>query len=156
MSNKLLAIGVLSISLLGTGCVSSLSGESYSREDARVPQTVRTGTVQSARLVKIEGTKTAIGPAAGAIVGGVAGSSVGGGKGAIIAATVGAVAGGLAGAATEHGLTATQGVEIVVKEDTGQTRAYVQAADDKIKFSPGERVNILSVNGQTRLSKVVQ
>jgi len=156
MSNKWIVIGVLSVSLLGTGCVSSLSGESYSREDARVPQVVRTGVVQSTRLVKIEGTKTAIGPGAGAVVGGVAGSSVGGGKGSIIAATVGAVAGGLAGAAAEHGLTATQGIEVVVKEDGGQTRAYVQALDDEVKFHPGDKVNILSVNGQTRLSKAVE
>lgn len=156
MSNKLLAIGILAVALLVAGCASSLSGDTYSRADARVPQTVRTGTVQSVRLVKIEGTKTPIGPAAGAVVGGVAGSGVGGGRGSVIAATVGAVAGGLAGAAAEHGLTATQGVEIVVKEDNGQTRAYVQALDDEIKFHPGDKVNVLSVNGQTRLSKAVQ
>lgn len=64
------------------GCQSSLTGDTYSREEARTVQTVRMGTIQALRPVKIEGTKTPIGSIAGAGVGGVAGSAVGGGKGA--------------------------------------------------------------------------
>lgn len=109
------------------GCQSSLTGDTYSREEARTVQTVRMGTIQALRPVKIEGTKTPIGSIAGAGVGGVAGSAVGGGKGSYVAAIIGAVAGGLLGAATEEGLTRTQGVEITVREDDGSTRAYVPA-----------------------------
>lgn len=90
------------------GCQSSLTGDTYSREEARTVQTVRMGTIQALRPVKIEGTKTPIGSIAGAGVGGVAGSAVGGGKGSYVAAIIGAVAGGLLGAATEEGLTRTQ------------------------------------------------
>ncbi|MFO6061667.1 glycine zipper 2TM domain-containing protein, partial [Pseudomonas aeruginosa] len=91
------------------GCQSSLTGDTYSREEARTVQTVRMGTIQALRPVKIEGTKTPIGSIAGAGVGGVAGSAVGGGKGSYVAAIIGAVAGGLLGAATEARPPPSQG-----------------------------------------------
>ena len=69
------------MSLLLSGCMSNLSGDSYSRDEARRVQTVRMGTIDSLRPVKIEGSKTPIGAGAGAVVGGVAGSAIGGGRG---------------------------------------------------------------------------
>ena len=50
------------------GCASSLTGDSYSRDEARAVQTVRMGTIESLRPVKIEGTKTPIGGGAGAVL----------------------------------------------------------------------------------------
>ncbi|MDL2197813.1 hypothetical protein QQF45_01900 [Halopseudomonas aestusnigri] len=153
MKNRYVVTLMLGAVLTLGGCASSLSGDVYSRDDARAPQTVRMGTVESVRLVQIEGTKTVIGPAAGAAIGGVAGSSVGGGRGSAIAAIVGAVAGGMAGAAAEEGITRTQGVEIIVNEDGGYTRAYVQEVVEGVNFAPGDRVRIMSVNGQSRVVK---
>lgn len=135
------------------GCAQNLTGETYSRDQARTPQTVRMGTVESVRLVQIEGTRTIIGPAAGAAVGGIAGSTVGGGRGSMVAGVLGAVAGGVAGAAAEEGFTRSQGIEITVREDDGQTRSYVQAVSDNVTFSPGDRVRILTVNGQSRVTR---
>ncbi|TWC28291.1 outer membrane lipoprotein SlyB [Pseudomonas sp. SJZ079] len=134
------------------GCASSLTGDSYSRDEARSVQTVRMGTIESLRPVKIEGTKTPIGAGAGAVVGGVAGSGVGGGRGSAVAAVVGAVAGGLLGAAAEEGITRTQGVEITVREDDGTMRAYVQQVEENQIFRVGQRVRIMSVNGTSRVS----
>lgn len=134
------------------GCTSSLTGDSYSRDEARTVQNVRLGTIESLRPVKIEGTKTPIGAGAGAVVGGVAGSGVGGGRGSAVAAVVGAVAGGLLGAMTEEGITRTQGVEITVREDDGSMRAYVQAVEPNQVFRVGQRVRILTVNGTSRVS----
>lgn len=122
----LLVASFSTMAMLLTGCQSSLTGDSYSRDEARRVQTIRMGTIESLRPVKIEGTKTPIGGAAGAVVGGVGGSAIGGGRGSIVAAVIGAVAGGLIGSATEEGLTRTQGVEITVREDDGSMRAYVQ------------------------------
>ena len=51
--------------LLG-GCTSSLTGDTYSRDEARRVQTVRMGTIVALRPVQIEGTKTPIGAATGA------------------------------------------------------------------------------------------
>src|SRR3989344_3812362 len=125
------------LSLLLGGCASSLTGDSYSRDEARRVQTVRMGTIESLRPVKIEGTKTPIGGAAGAVIGGVGGSAIGG---------------GLLGSATEEGLTRTQGVEITVREDDGSMRAYVQAVQENEIFRIGDRVRIMTVDGTSRVS----
>lgn len=135
-----------------TGCMSNLTGDSYSRDEARTVQTVRLGTIESLRPVKIEGSKTPIGAGAGAVVGGVGGSAIGGGRGSIVMAVIGAVAGGLLGSATEEGLTRTQGVEITVREDDGTMRAYVQQVQENEIFRVGERVRIMTVNGTSRVS----
>lgn len=153
MRKSVLLIASFTVAALAlTGCQSSLTGDSYSRDEARTVQTVRMGTIESLRPVKIEGTKTPIGAGAGAVVGGVAGSTVGGGKGSIVAAVIGAVAGGLLGSATEEGLTRTQGVEITVREDDGSMRAYVQEVQENEIFRVGERVRIMSVNGTSRVA----
>jgi len=140
------------LSLGLTGCASSLTGDTYTRDEARKPQVVRMGVVESLRPVKIEGTKSNVGSVAGSVVGGVAGSEVGGGKGSIVAAVIGAVAGGMAGAAIEEGITRTQGVEITVREDSGALRAYVQQMNEGEIFRVGDRVRILIVNGNARVT----
>ena len=146
-----LALGAGVLLSLG-GCVSNLSGDVYSRDEARAVQNVRLGTIESLRPVQIEGTKTPIGAGAGAIVGGVAGSGIGGGRGSAVAAVIGAVAGGLLGSAAEQGLTRAQGVEITVREDDGNLRAYVQEVEPNQIFRVGQRVRILSVNGTSRVA----
>lgn len=125
--NKALLMSCFAALVLGLGgCQSRLTGDSYSRDEARAVQVVRLGTIESLRPVKIEGTKTPIGTGAGAVIGGIAGSGVGGGRGSAVAAVIGAVAGGMLGSAAEEGITRTQGVEITVREDDGSLRAYVQ------------------------------
>jgi outer membrane lipoprotein SlyB len=155
--NKFMAVSVIAgLSLLAVlslgGCASSLEGDVYTRAEARKPQTVEMGYIDALRPVRIEGTKSNIGAGAGAIVGGVAGSGIGGGRGQAVAAVIGAVAGGMAGAAVEEGLTRTQGVEITVRLDNGQMRAYVQAVSEGEIFRVGDRVRILMVNGNARVS----
>lgn len=148
----LLVAAFATMSVLLGGCASSLTGDSYSRDEARRVQSVRMGTIVALRPVKIEGTKTPIGGLAGAAVGGLGGSAIGGGRGSIVTAVIGAVAGGLIGSATEEGLTRTQGVEITVREDDGSTRAYVQAVDANEIFRTNERVRIMTVNGTSRVA----
>lgn len=152
VKNIVVAVLVASSTVMLSGCPSNLKGDVYSREDARAPQIVRKGTIESLRPVQLEGTKTPVGAGAGAVVGGIAGSSVGGGKGSMVAAVIGAVAGGLLGAATEEGFTRTQAVEITVKEDGGPTRAYVQAVSEGEIFRVGERVQINILNGNSRVA----
>lgn len=150
--SALLVASFTAMALTLGGCTSNLTGDSYSRDEARTVQTVRLGTVESLRPVKIEGTKTPIGAGAGAVVGGVGGSAIGGGRGSVVAAVIGAVAGGLLGSATEEGLTRTQGVEITVREDDGSMRAYVQQVQENEIFRVGERVRIMTVNGTSRVT----
>ncbi len=152
MRKPTLLITSLAALLVLGGCQSRLTGDTYSRDEARAVQTVRMGTIESLRPVQIEGTKTPIGAGAGAVVGGIGGSTLGGGRGSAVLAVVGAVAGGLLGAATEEGLTRTQGVEITVREDDGTLRAYVQEVEPNQVFRVGERVRIMTVNGTSRVS----
>ncbi len=147
-----LVAGFAATALLLGGCASNLTGDSYSRDEARTVQNVRMGTIEHLRPVKIEGTKTPIGAGAGAAVGGIGGSTMGGGKGSYVLAVIGAVAGGLLGAAAEEGLTRTQGVEITVKEDDGTMRAYVQEVEPNEVFRVGQRVRIMTVNGTSRVA----
>ena len=148
----LLVASFTAVALALGGCQSSLTGDTYSRDEARQVQTVRMGTIESLRPVKIEGTKTPVGAGAGAVVGGIGGSTIGHGRGSAVAAVIGAVAGGLLGAAAEEGMTRTQGVEITVREDDGSMRAYVQEVQPNEIFRVGERVRIMTVNGTSRVA----
>lgn len=132
------------------GCAPGLGGGSYTRDEARREQNVRMGMVESVRPVQIEGTRSGVGPAAGAVVGGVAGSTVGGGRGSAVAAVIGAVAGGVAGQALEEGGTRKNGVEVTVKLDSGALVAIVQEADEV--FRAGDRVRILSDGRTSRVT----
>lgn len=134
------------------GCATGLGGETYSRGEARRAMTVQYGIVESVRPVKLEGTKTPVGPLAGAAVGGIAGSTVGQGRGAAIATVVGAVAGGLAGAAVEEGVTRSQGVEVTVRLENNQLMAIVQ--DDKGEgFRTGESIRVVRDGGTMRVTR---
>ena len=134
------------------GCASNLSGDTYSRGEARRAMVVKFATVQSVRLVKLEGTKSPVGTVAGGAIGGIAGSGVGGGRGSAVAGVIGAVAGGLAGSAIEEGVTRSQGVEVTVRLDGGRYLAVVQQ-DAGENFRPGERVRLVQDGGTMRVTR---
>ncbi|MES2353837.1 MAG: glycine zipper 2TM domain-containing protein [Pseudomonadota bacterium] len=155
MSNKLLKRGLIlpiaTALVVATGCATpGLGGGDYSREQVRGEQTVRMGVVEQVRQVKIDGTRSGVGTAGGAVLGGVAGSGVGGGRGQIAGAVAGALLGGVVGQAAENSATSKQGVEITVKLDSGKLTAITQEADEQFRI--GDRVRILSGGGVTRVS----
>ena len=141
---------LLGISIAIGGCASSKSGDTYSRDETRRMQHVQMGTVEGSRPVRIEGTKSGIGTGAGAVVGGIAGSSTGEGKGSAIGSVLGAVAGGVVGAAAEEGFTREDGVEVTIRLESGRLISVVQGG--KEQFQPGDRVRILEVDGETRIT----
>jgi len=149
-STAVVAAAVL-VTVLAGCAAPGLGGGSYSREQARREQTVRMGYVESVREVKLEGTRSGVGPAAGAVAGGIAGSSIGHGRGAALGTVAGAVIGGIAGQAAEQGVTARRGVEVTVKLDNGQLVAIMQEADET--FRPGDRVRILSDGATSRVTR---
>jgi outer membrane lipoprotein SlyB len=151
MKNNLLLLLLLIATGLA-GCASSLSGESYSRSEARTVQRVEYGIIEQLRPVKVEGTKTAVGSGAGAIAGGIAGSSIGRDTTSKVMAVIGAVAGGMAGAAIEEGVTRTHGVEITVKMQNGRTIAIVQTLSPNERFAVGEQVRVIHSGQNTRVA----
>ncbi len=143
---------ILMGSTLLTGCAGGLTGETYSRNDARKVQQVRYGVVESATPVVIEGSRDGIvGTGAGAIVGGIAGSSVGGGRGSQIATVLGAVAGGALGNKAQEAATRAQGQEITVVMDNGQVLSVVQEVEQGQFLRPGDRIRLLQRAGQSRI-----
>ena len=148
-----LSVVITALLIMLGGCMSTLTGDSYSRDEARRPQTVQFGMVEYVRPVVIEGTKTGIGAGTGAVVGGIGGSTVGGGKGAAVATVLGAVAGGVAGGMAEEAATKKQGVEVTVRLDSGQIVAIVQQVNPATTFHVGDRVRVLTLNGETRVAQ---
>ncbi len=132
--------GIVLLAMLA-GCASKTSSQVYSRDQAQQQMSVYYGTVLTVSPVKIEGTKSGAGAVAGGVMGGIAGHSVGGGHGQALATAAGAVGGALLGAATEQGVTRTDGLEITVELDNGELLAIVQA--DDVMFNVGDRVRIV-------------
>lgn len=150
---KKIIFAIVSSAFLLSGCMSNLGGDVYSRSDARQVQQVQLGTIISLRVVKIEGTKSPVGAIAGAAIGGIGGSAIGGGTGSYVAAIIGAVGGGLIGAFGEELLTRSNGVEITYNLDNGVTRSVVQQIEEREVFRVGDRIRIMNLNGQNRISR---
>jgi len=123
------------------GCASSMSGNVYSRDQARKVQTVDEGEVIMVREVLIEGTRSGLGGLAGGIMGFALGGTIGGGSGTGVARAVGTVAGAAAGAVIEENATRQTGLEITVKLNNGEVVAIVQGADEP--FDEGDLVRVL-------------
>src|SRR5690348_6138405 len=69
---KRLIIALLFPLALIAGCAGGLGAATYSRSEAGQVGTVQHATILSLRPVRIEGTKSNIGTAAGAVAGGIA------------------------------------------------------------------------------------
>jgi outer membrane lipoprotein SlyB len=133
------------------GCANpSASSSVYTYGQAQQEQIVRMGTVVSVRNVVIQNDKSSgAGVIAGGALGGVAGNAIGGGSGKAITTVGGAILGGLLGNTIENQVGKTQGLEITVRLDNGETRVVAQAAD--VAIAPGQRVRLVSGNGPTRV-----
>ncbi|CAK7052737.1 Outer membrane lipoprotein SlyB [Saezia sanguinis] len=152
---SMLTTTIVTVCLVLAGCASSLTGDVYSRDEARRSQTVRTGVITDIRTVTVEGTDSGVGKIGGAVIGGVAGSTIDGGHGrwAILGGVLGALGGGLLGSTAEERVTRTQALEITVREDSGTTRAVVQEPSSGETFQVGDRVRILTTDrGAARVS----
>jgi len=143
-----LAAGALSVL---AGCATnSASSSVYTYGQAQREQIVRNGTVVALRNVVIQqGQTSGFGGLAGGALGGVAGSSIGSGTGSVLGAVGGAIAGALVGNAVENQAGKTQGLEVTVRLDNGETRVIAQAAD--VPLAVGQRVRLISGNGPTRV-----
>jgi outer membrane lipoprotein SlyB len=145
--------GVLVLLAAGvSGCSTpSASASVYTYGQAQTEQIVRNGTVTNVRPIVIQkdGTSGA-GMIAGGALGGVAGSAVGGGTGRDLAIVGGAILGALVGQKVEEGVGKTNGLEITVRLDNGETRVIAQ--EDDVRLSVGQRVQVISGTGVTRVT----
>ena len=138
--------------LMLQACASSLSGDSYTRAEARKAQETREGVVVRIRSVKIEGEKGELGAIAGTVAGAVLGSQVGGGTGRVVAGVVGGIAGGVAGSSIQKAATSANGIEITVQLNSGKEIVIVQ--EGRLgDFQVGERVYVVSSGSNARVTR---
>lgn len=152
-SVKVLLCSCLICILPLAGCASNLTGDTYSRDEVRRTQTVRSGTITNIRTVNVEGTDSGVGTIGGAAVGGVIGSRIDGGHGAwaLLGGIVGALAGGVAGTKAEEVVTRKNMLELTIREDSGRTVVVVQEPGNE-SFNVGDHVELLTTNqGVTRV-----
>lgn len=149
MMKRLIVVALAGITLAGCANNSTLSGDVYSASEAKQVQSVTYGTLVGVRPVQIQGGEDSnvIGAIGGAVLGGFLGNTVGGGSGRSLATAAGAVAGGVAGSSVEGAVNRTQGVELEVRKDDGNTIMVVQKQGNT-RFSVGQRVALAS-NGRT-------
>ncbi len=145
----------LSVPFILAACASEQGGDVYSRDQVRQVQHFKVGVVESVRKVHIEGTKSGIGTAAGAVVGGIAGSGASQGKTGQVASVLGAVVGGMAGAAAEEAYTRENGIEVAIKLEDGSFISVVQAANEneKEEIKAGDKVRVIESDGVARVVK---
>lgn len=133
------------------GC-STTSPDVIQRGDAQRLSQVQDATVLSVRPVKVDGSQSGIGGAAGAVAGGVAGSTVGGHREQAVVGVLGAIAGAVVGNAVERASTSEDAVEILVQMRNGERRAIVQAKGQET-LQPGDPVILITTSGKTRVAK---
>jgi len=130
---------IIALSILMAACASS--GEKYYRGDR---STYRTGTVESVRHVRLEGSSSPLSSFTGSIIGSLIGISVGNSRTSGLNSFVGSILGSLIGASAERALTSEAGIEVTVILDDGGIVSIVQ--DDDESFAPGDRVNVIDGN----------
>lgn len=138
--------------MLSSCAQDSLTGDTYSRGEARQAQTVRTGKVTSIRPVKLEGGNQT-GALLGALGGGFLGSNIGSGRAANTAGAVGgALVGSAIGSHAEQSMNSRKGIEITVRLDEGGSVAVPQEVNPREAFYVGDRVRVLSSGNSTRVT----
>lgn len=153
MISRVLVVSLVGLTLAGCANTSTLSGDVYSASEAKQVQNVTYGRITHVRQVQIQaGNDTnLIGTLGGAVLGGFLGNTIGGGTGRSLATAAGAVAGGVAGNKIESSVDRTQGVELEIRKDDGNTISVVQKQGDT-KYFVGQRVSIVSNGSQVNVS----
>ncbi|MDU6412531.1 MAG: glycine zipper 2TM domain-containing protein [Yersiniaceae bacterium] len=153
MIKRLLVVALTGATLAGCVNDSGLSGDVYTADQAKQVQNVTYGTIVSTRAVQIQGGEenNVIGAIGGAVLGGFLGNTIGGGSGRSLATAAGAVAGGVAGQGVQGALNRSNGVELEIRKDDGNTIMVVQKADAS-KFSVGQRVSLASSGSTVTVS----
>jgi outer membrane lipoprotein SlyB len=153
MIKRFVAVALAGITLVGCVNNDTLSGDVYSASEAKQVQSVSYGTLVSVRPVKIQGgdDSNVIGAIGGAVLGGFLGNTIGGGAGRSLATAGGAVLGGVAGQGVQGALNKSDGVELEIRKDDGNTIMVVQKQSAS-RYSVGQRVVMASNGSQVTVS----
>lgn len=146
------SIALIGVLFLASCAQDSMTGDTYSRYEARQSQTVNMGRILSIRSVMIEGEHEA-GTLIGGLAGGIMGSTLGQGRASNTAGALGgALLGSAIGSQVEKGMSSRRGIEITVRLDNGNTVSVVQQVNPREAFYEGDRVRVLNNGSQTRVT----
>ena len=139
--------------LCGIAACAPATNSTVERQALGIQGTVFRGTVIAMRPVAVSGTRSGIGPAAGAVGGGFLGSTVGGDwRARTVGGVVGALAGGVVGGAIEEGATRGEAMEFIIRRDSGGERVVTQT--NELGLQVGERVMVTETD-RARISREV-
>jgi outer membrane lipoprotein SlyB len=143
---------ILSLVVLVLAACTTPSQNVYDYREAGRSVIVEFGTVVDVRPIKIKGQNTGVGAATGAIAGGVAGSNVGGGDGQIVGAVAGVLVGAIVGAAAEQALQDSQGRDMTIVTEKGETLTIAQYfKKDEPIIEVGQRVMVQTSGSYQRV-----
>ena len=130
-----------------TGC----APRGYAQSGINQAMVVEPGVITAIKQVEInnDGVGNGLGVVLGSVAGAVVGNKVGGGSGKAIATAVGTVAGGVLGGMAGDTIDARYAVEVVVKQDNGQTVATVLPVNGSLSpLGKGQAVNVIYSGGK--------
>ena len=137
--------------LCGIAACAPATNSTVERQALGIQGTVFRGTIIAMRPVAVSGTRSGIGPAAGAVGGGFLGSTVGGDwRARTVGGVVGALAGGVVGGAIEEGATRGEAMEFIIRRDSGGERVVTQT--NELGLQVGERVMVTETD-RARISR---
>ena len=139
--------------LCGIAACAPATNSTVERQALGIQGTVFRGTIIAMRPVAVSGTRSGIGPAAGAVGGGFLGSTVGGDwRARTVGGVVGALAGGVVGGAIEEGATRGEAMEFIIRRDSGGERVVTQT--NELGLQVGERVMVTETD-RARISREI-
>ena len=146
--------GLVALGLAGglVGCAPAYTNTAYTSSDIGRTASISYGVIVSMRDVRVQGPQSGVGTLGGAAAGAAAGSFIGRNdfRANVIGAIGGAILGGLVGGAVENSASSGYAVEVIIREDNGQTISVVQTNEDQ--FRPGERV-VMTRGARTRIGR---
>lgn len=152
LSAAIITVSVSAIGLTLGACTPKTGPSTFSQSEAGQVVPVQYGEITAIRPVEIRPGQTRIGTLAGGALGALGGSQIGRSTTANVAGAVaGAVAGGAVGSAAQ-GSASTNGLEINIRLDTGESVAIVQPGDPR-DFRVGDRVRISGTAENARVTR---
>jgi outer membrane lipoprotein SlyB len=132
--------------------LAACSSNPFGASDQEI-QTVRYGRVEQVTPVTIDSpNKFGIGAILGGAAGAGLGSLIGAGTGRDVAIAVGALAGAVGGSYAQSRASTKNGLQIVVRTDSGVLVVVTQPADSNIRV--GDRVEIIGTGGDATVQRL--
>lgn len=129
----------------------SLTGTSYTRDEARGSMQIQKGVIVDIQQVSIEKEQTGIGAVAGSAIGAIAASGKDGAAERRILQVLAGIAGGVMGEFIERKSTTRDGYELVVDLNSGESISIVQQEDINMPFQVGDVVRIVERGNTVRV-----